>query len=274
MMRSVVLSFMLLLPGALRAQSMDDILNSGIGSFTAGRHEEAVADLSYWLAWSHTPGGGTEMPGPTTLAFAYRTLGESLFALGDYSRAVENYTLALSVEGGLNERSRRDTYSLLGNAYGQLEHHARARESYTEALGPNGEGDYRNYLLRGMAYRLEGNTEAYVGDFTEFLDRALENPDRHRETIPLAQFTRGTGYFHLNRLGEAESDLTEAIASGHLLSRRNYALAYSYRGMIRHQTGEIEGAKEDFRVVVGLRAFMDEAVINDVQRILELLESE
>jgi tetratricopeptide (TPR) repeat protein len=95
----------------------------GVEAENAGRHDEAILDLTWAIAL---------MP---TFAGAYASRGVAYDQKGLYDRAIADYTRALALENGAVSTTIAETYFNRGAAYEHRRLYPRALTDYRTALG-------------------------------------------------------------------------------------------------------------------------------------------
>lgn len=199
-------------------------------------------------------------------AAMHLTSGETYYNEGNYSKAIESFTLALAAEPENTEAliGRARSYSELENfeaAIGDLAHVLSIDDTHEEAYYERGrlyleleqyeaaELDFRNavefgYEIRAYPAYFEGLARFYQDDFVgtiASLDRSIRfDPDCEYE-CGHDYYLRGRARHHLGDLDEALVDYTAAIEHHY----PDVTDVYYFRAEVYHQQGNAEAALED-----------------------------
>ena len=126
-------------------------LNRGKDYLSAGRYDEAIAELDQALAINHN----------LSEAWFYR--GAAYSGKRDNARAIADFSAALRIDPNY-----ASAYNNRGIAYHEEEEYDRAIADYTAALRIN-PNDAATYYNRGLAYALKGNNDPAIVDYTAAL---------------------------------------------------------------------------------------------------------
>lgn len=146
--------------------------------------------------------------------------GRELLAIDEYNWALQFTPNTASAFAGRGEANR------------QLEEHESALKDLDRAieLAP-ANGDY--YITRGYVRESTDDLSGAIADFTKSIELGNDSADIH--------FDRAVAYIWSDDQDRALSDLTEAIRKNPFMDD-----AYTVRGEILQNLGEIEKAKKDF----------------------------
>jgi tetratricopeptide (TPR) repeat protein len=164
----------------------------------------AAAAYAYIISTHELPGTegfpllerAIELEPSDTTAYMYRAAGYS--HIGQYQRAIEDYTQALTLD------PTADTYYRRGSAYYELGDYQHAIEDYTRALALRPK-DAEIYESRGKAYQKLADYEHCIEDFTHAITIVFNSPN--------AWINRGSVYYELQEYQHAIDDFTQAIAA-------------------------------------------------------------
>jgi len=168
--------------------------------------------------------------------------GQSLESLQTFSRAIE---MAPHTARAWNAR---------GFVHSQLHHPVEAIDDFKTAVSLDPNPLYLNNL--GVAYLGQSKPSDAL---SAFVQAVRLSPD-----APLLLIHRALAYRHLDRLGEAESDLSHALA----LDNRN-ATAYANRAVIFALQQNYEAAKRDLDQAVRLNGSLKE--VYESRALIQLL---
>ena len=166
---------------------------------------------------------------PSAGAFVNR--GAAWAMKGDTSKAVEDFTMAISLDPTLS-----DSYLNRGRLLVELADYENAIGDLSEyiKLAPvSAEG----FEYRGLARYFSGQHETVLED----VNRAIELAPNNQRLYVL----RGSVWNHLKKFDQAITDFTHAI----VLDPAS-AESYAYRGVAYQQLGEDEKAISDFNIAV------------------------
>jgi tetratricopeptide (TPR) repeat protein len=186
--------------------------------------------------------------------YAYQQVGDESCAADDYRTAnrlkpqlktVHLYQGSLKARNGKIrealqsfDRAMRfapqspEVYYRRGCAYFQEGEYEKALNDLTHAIALNADYSPEVYRLRGMIQLYEGDAKGALTDFVQAI--ALNPSARYYWNLSIAQQQLG---LHTERMASLE----EAMR----LDKNNVVVYYS-RGNIRHYTGDVEGARQDF----------------------------
>jgi len=152
---------------------------------------------------------------------------------GDFTTATKEFDLALKID----DKNWQAAFSL-ASVYELQGDFQNAEHYFTQAvtINPN---FAMGYFQRSMLWDLLGNQDAAAAD----LGKALSL----KKDLFMAQLAKGQKLYAAARYKEALAALDAAIAT-----RSDYFMAFSMRGSSRLQTGDIDGAIEDFKTELAL----------------------
>jgi tetratricopeptide (TPR) repeat protein len=187
-------------------------------------------------------------------AIEYRSKGDDLRALADYSEAIrlypndgdyyhnrgniwlgrKDYVLAIADFGEAIRLAPNDAsaYYNRGSAFAHRGENGHALADFNEAirLAPNDAGAFNN---RGLVWGRQGDNERAIADFSEAIRLA---PDQ----AAAAYYNRGRVWYRLKDYPRAVADLDEAARLDPADADTLYA-----RGLARRATGDIAGGEAD-----------------------------
>src|SRR6478735_1943709 len=202
------------------ADDAQDLFSRGHKALSAGQFSEAVECFSRAIRLRPDVSAGYRYR-----AYAYLELGDRIRALNDLDQAV---------------RLKPDD----PQAYAD-----RAAELYTQKAFDQAVADCDRVLaidpgrapiraLRGRCHAARGDTPAALADFTEAVEADPEN-------APRVLLWRAALQFETEDYAAAEADCAAALQH-----RPDDAEAYHLRGAVRQQTGDADGAEEDFSAAI------------------------
>lgn len=176
---------------------------------------------------------GKERATQEELAKAYSNRGAAYGIMGDYDRAIADFTRAI----GLSPEDA-DTYNNRGNVYSIMGDYDRAVADFTEAIRLNPQ-NANAYGYRGHAHRARRDYDSAIADFGEVIRLAPQSARAYNN--------RGAAYGIKGDHDPAVADFTEAIG----LDPEN-ATAYRNRGNALSAKGDYNSAIADFSAAIRL----------------------
>ena len=166
-------------------------------------------------------------------AEAYLTRGNARYSMGDVSGAINDYSLALSVNSQLAEAyyNRGSAKSYLGDKVGAV-------DDFNLALLIN-PLDYGAYAMRGLTSLELGDFRGAIGDLTKSLSIYPRDSNVYNN--------RGLAKM---RIGDATGAITDYSQSVHL--DPNNSKAFNNRGLAKAGAGDIKSAISDYTIAIGL----------------------
>jgi tetratricopeptide (TPR) repeat protein len=209
-----------------------------------GEHEKAVAD--YTAAVNLWP----EHTSP------YMFRARSYTALGEDGKAVADYTqvITLGQAGRVDPLNLTAAYIERAEFYRKERRYEEALADYDEAVGRGGPNLSIAYGNRGIVYRLIGEADRAIEDFTEAL--------RLNADFAEAYSNRGNAYGDKGELDRAIEDYNQALRIN-----PGYAAAYNNRGYAYYRKGDTDQARADWERALVLDPDYPQARYN-----LELLQ--
>ena len=119
-----------------------------------------------------------------------------------------------------------------------------------DAAVANDPADWMSLQNRGSFHLHTGRLAEAVSDLSEVLRLNPKNP--------LAQLTRGKAYAEMQEPGQAEEDFTRVVSAPSGGIPGVAAEAYLRRGMIRLESGRVEGAYDDYCEAIRIDASLSE----------------
>ena len=177
--------------------------------------------------------------------FAYLNKALAHDMLGEYEKAIEDYTKAIEND---------PTYFNRAFCYYQLGEYEKAIEGNTKAIerDPNNASAYFN---RACCYFNLGEYEKAIEDLTKAIELDLNNAS--------AYFDRASCYYQLGEYEKAIKDYTICLdrnpVSKELYSKRPVASVYLNRGICNHWIKEYDKAVEDYTKVIKLDPYSERA---------------
>ncbi|MFA5857630.1 MAG: tetratricopeptide repeat protein [Elusimicrobiota bacterium] len=220
--------------------------------------------------------GNKEDTSPAEAAYAYNNRGTVYYELGDYNRAVEDFTSAIT----LNSRYY-EAYTNRGMVYAKLGKAAEAMNDYHRSvkLNPYNETAYYN---RGNLFLEQKKLEDAIRDYTTAI--------KYNGTLYEARLNRGDAYADTGDYIKAVKDYTFVIQSSETANAYNhrgiaysvekeyekalkdfdkatkldpgYADAYYNRGLMYYETAKYENAIKDFTIAIKFKPGMSVAYKN------------
>ena len=154
--------------------------------------------------------------------------GTAYADLGNYSKAIEDYSRAIKIEPGYPE-----AYYNRGKDYAQTGNFKQAVEDYTKAIAIK-PGYAMAYNGRGNACFDLGNHQEAIADYSRAIEIKPDYPD--------AYFNRGNAFIHLGNYQEAIVDYSRAIER-----KPDYTAAYKNRGIAYMKSGNNNLAVNDLK---------------------------
>ena len=142
-------------------------------------------------------------PSPTSVSLdakAYYKRGLAYWNNGEYDRAIEEYTQAITLNSQYAE-----AYNNRGIIYKKKEEYDRAIADYTQAITLNSKYA-KAYNNRGLAYADQGEYDRAIADYTQALTL---NPEYAK-----AYNSRGLAYEHTGQRDDAVADFKKACELG------------------------------------------------------------
>jgi tetratricopeptide (TPR) repeat protein len=167
-------------------------------------------------------------------ALLYNARGEAFSYLGRHSEAIDDFTMALSLDpenASLYYANRGRSFSLSGDR-------EQALADYNQAIEANPENAQAFAGRAGVHWGLN-EPELALRDYTEAI--------RLQPDADWIYFNRGVAYAQLEQYDEAIADFTTAIDLN-----PDDVQPYLYRGITYQETGNIRAAVEDFERVIEL----------------------
>jgi protein O-mannosyl-transferase len=158
---------------------------------------------------------------------AYTLRGVAFDNAGDYDRAIQNHTMAITFNPNFAE-----AYYNRGTAYHDKGNYARAIDDYSKAIRIDSSFAFA-YSGRGLAYHDIGDYDRAIRDFNEVVRLGLAPAE--------AYYNRGTAYKAKGENTRAIGDFTEAIRLD-----PNYSEAYNNRGLAYYAGGDYDRAISDY----------------------------
>ena len=114
-----------------------------------------------------------------TKAFALAGMGDAWSAVGDYSRSIDYYKLALQIDP-----NNVPALSGMGDTYTEMRAYEKTIEFYDKviALSPEGRNGYNQ---RGMAYKELGTNREALRDFHKAIQLAPKDQDTKKEILAI-----------------------------------------------------------------------------------------
>jgi tetratricopeptide (TPR) repeat protein len=170
---------------------------------------------------------------PRGVPFAYTNRGVAFHNKGQFDRALEDYTTAISLKP--NEYLAYTNRGITFKEMGQLD---RAIEDYNSAIALK-PTLYSAYNNRGIAFQAKGQ-----------LDRAMQDYNTAIALKPLladAYTNRGWVFEDRGQLDRAMQDYNTAVALNPFLST-----AYNNRGIVFKKKGQLDRAIQDYNTAITL----------------------
>lgn len=198
----------------------------------AGSAAEALTTGDYATAVSIADSFISEHGGDK---LSYRSKGIALMASGEFEKAVDAFSSALSYSNGLVEQTDIDISDYLAVAEFKSGDHESALSTVNAviALRPKDDGAY---FLRGKINLAMGNKDAAISDFDKTIELSDDNYDRY---VGIYEELHAKGYDT-----EAASYLEKAMTVGNKLSDYNRGVLEFYLGSYTDARNDLESAKK------------------------------
>jgi tetratricopeptide (TPR) repeat protein len=170
---------------------------------------------------------------PNRFPIAYNNRGLAFQAIGQYDRAIQDYTAAITLDP-----AEYLAYTNRGVAFHAMGQFDRAIQDFTAAihLKPSSADPYTS---RGLVLEEMGQVDSAMKDLNEAITLNPSSVD--------AYLNRGVAFEHINQLDRALEDYGKAVALNPLDS-----LAYCDRGIVFGKMGRGDKAIEDFNKALSL----------------------
>ncbi len=165
--------------------------------------------------------------------YAYNNRGIIYAEKGDYDKAIDDYTTAISLD-----EKYVNAYNGRGIAYAEKGDYDKAIDDYTTAISLD-EKYTKAYYNRGIAYKAKGDYNKAIDDYTT----AIKLDDKY----VYAYNNRGIAYVHKGEYDKAIKDFTKAIE----LDGKN-SDAYNNRGNAYKAKGDYDEAIDDYNKAIEL----------------------
>jgi tetratricopeptide (TPR) repeat protein/S1-C subfamily serine protease len=200
-------------------------VNRGLAKASLGDNRGAISDYNIALKSKYDA---------VTSASIYRTRGQSKSNLKDRRGAIADFDRSLQIFA-----SDPQTYFFRGNTYYELGNFSVAIKDFDRAIELNPQLA-EAYLLRGVVQNDNNNPQEAIGDF----DRVIQlNPN----LTSVALANRGISKFNLKDRSSALADFDRAISLDLAVPK-----AYYYRGLIKAESGNKQGAIADLQAAAKL----------------------
>jgi tetratricopeptide (TPR) repeat protein len=164
-------------------------------------------------------------------------LGQELMNQGKTDLALQHFEEATKLAEDRSQE-RADAFYLLGNALRSLDRFDEAIDAYGNAIA-NNSNDVEAYLRRGVAWFHKGEYDIAWNDFDEAASIVRTRDE------PYPEFWKGLSKAKQGDWLEAVNSYTES-----LLRDKNFALAYTNRGLAYLQLNEPDKAVLDFNQAI------------------------
>ena len=169
--------------------------------------------------------------------------GNVLMMLGQIDRAIETYSLAITINP-----HDANAYNNRGNAYSGKGDYQHAIEDFNTAIKLK-QNLVEVHNNRGNAYRAIGEADLAIKDYNKAIILDLNYAEPYNN--------RGAAYYDKNNYDRAINDFNKAIDL-----KPDYANAFYNRGIAYRDIGEYDQAIEDFNMAIKLKPSLAEAYSN------------
>lgn len=186
-------------------------LAKGDACFEKGQHQNAIAARTQLIELRSAPGAVQSFAPVLDLAYVLR--GMSYYELGDFSRAIEDYTQSLKLDESYPAYTlvrRAAAYRCLGEEQRALNDEARALKSDEKSaralmdILTVKQNNANTCVSRGDGYLALSMTQCAILEYSKALSCSSDNS--------LIYVKRGDAYFQLGRYQQAIDDYSKAIA--------------------------------------------------------------
>jgi tetratricopeptide (TPR) repeat protein len=200
-------------------------VNRGLVKASLGDNRGAITDYDTALKSTYDP---------QVTASIYQARGRSKSNLKDHRGAIADFNQSLQIFA-----TDPQTYFVRGNSYYQLGNFSAAIRDCDRAIDQNPQLA-EAYLLRGIIQNDNNNPQEAIGDF----ERVIQ---LRPNLTPTALVNRGISKFNLQDRSSALADFDRSISLDLTIPK-----AYYYRGLIKAESGDKQGAIADLQAAAKL----------------------